>query len=651
MKKSLIIIFILTLFLEIFVFNYKSYRVLSSENEKEFLKSDFSLVEQTDDYKYIEIENIDENVKTLHVFLDNVEDGVKYEVFYTDKTSEGFRYLGTKNYVQNVEKSQFLDTYLSGKSNKIGVKVYDSNATVEKINVNEKIPFEFNFLRFIILYLILISIFIIKNGNIFKIPYSKTNFKQEIALFSVLAIFVCLIFYINVYSEPKSIKDFYAYDFVNSISNGRLYLEHEPSEELLSLDNPYDTTSRTQEKLIKGNDYVWDSALYNQKFYVYFGILPALILLVPFHLLTNLYLSSASAVLIFSILTGFALKRLIENIFTRYFANIPFKFMLYSFLILLFGSQILVLNGIPRFYELAIISGMFFAIMGMNFVLESIKNNEVNYKYVFLSSLFLSLAVACRPTMLLVSFIALPFYLKILINNIKQKNNIVKSIVVISIPYIIIGSLLMYYNFIRFGNILEFGASYQITVNDMSKLNNRFMTIGTGIMCNLFGIPIFTSSFPFIVNNENLFSFYGYYYIENMIGGLFILSPICFYIFALRGIWKKSQNKKTCYTVLIFTIVGFTICILSIMKAGSVPRYLGDYAWILILAGIMAFMESYISYKSEEAKKISNNILKIMVIYIIFVNLCGGIVSEASRFQTNSPEEFYKLKYSIDFWE
>ena len=116
MKKGFIILFILTLFLEIFVFNYKSYRVLSSKNEIEFSKKDFSLVEQTDEYKYVEIENIDEEVKTLHIFLDNVTNGTKYEVFYTDETSSGFRYLGTKNYAKNVWKSTYLDTYLSGKS-------------------------------------------------------------------------------------------------------------------------------------------------------------------------------------------------------------------------------------------------------------------------------------------------------------------------------------------------------------------------------------------------------------------------------------------------------------------------------------------------------------------------------------------------------
>ena len=95
--------------------------------------------------------------------------------------------------------------------------------------------------------------------------------------------------------------------------------------------------------------------------------------------------------------------------------------MLYSFLILLFGSQILILNGTPRFYELAVISGLFFAIMGINFLFIAIKSDEINYKYIFLTSLFLSLAVACRPTMLLVSLIALPVFFNTFLENIKYK--------------------------------------------------------------------------------------------------------------------------------------------------------------------------------------------------------------------------------------
>ena len=186
--------------------------------------------------------------------------------------------------------------------------------------------------------------------------------------------------------------------------------------------------------------------------------------------------------------------------------------------------------------------------------------------------------------MLLTSLIAMPVFIKTFIKNCKEKKNVGKTLLCIGIPYILIGGLLMFYNYIRFGSIFEFGASYQLTVNDMLHLKNRFMTIGVGLVCNLFGIPVVTTSFPFITTNQNLLSFYGYYYIEDMIGGLFILVPICFSIFSLPKLWKKSKNKEVCYAILTFSVVGLIICILSIMMAGSLQRYIIDYGWMLILA-------------------------------------------------------------------
>ena len=357
------------------------------------------------------------------------------------------------------------------------------------------------------------------------------------------------------------------------------------------------------------------------------------------------------AILIFSLLTIWSLKELIINIFERYFKNTPFKIMIFSMLILLFGSQILILNGRPKFYELAVISGLFFATAGINFLLMGIKEKDIKYKYIFLSSLFLSLSVACRPTMLFTSLIALPVFIKIFVKNLRKKQNIGKSIASICIPYILIGSLLMYYNYIRFNSIFEFGASYQLTVNDMSSLKNRIITIGTGIVCNLFGMPSFTSSFPFIETNKNILTFYGYYYIEDMIGGLFILTPICFAIFSLRKLWKKSENKEVCYAILTFSVIGLILCIVSIMMAGSLQRYLIDYGWMLIIAGIMSFAELRNVYKTDEGKHLLDKILKVLVIYIVVVNLCTGIRAEKNYFKNFSTEQFYKLRYSVDFWE
>ena len=650
MKKGIVKILIVVLFLEVFVFNYQSYRILSSNNKKEFNQEDFSKYETNDEYTYIEIDNLSDEIKTLNLNLNNIAN-VEYQFFYTDDTSSGFRKMPAKNYIQNLENSKYICTYLSGKSNKIAVKIYSENVQVDKITINEKIPFKFNLARAIVLFLILYFIYCVKKCDFFDETYSKENYKQSITVFLVMMSFVFLAGYINLSSGNVKETDYYATDFVDALSNGKVYLEKAPSEELTSLENPYDTTQRNENSLKRGKDYIWDSSYYNGKYYSYFGILPALILMVPYHLLTGKYMLVHFAILIFSLLTIWSLKELVINIFERYFKNTPFKIMIFSMIILLFGSQILILNGRPKFYELAVISGLFFATAGINFLFMGIKQKDIKYKYIFLSSLFLSLSVACRPTMLFTSLIALPVFIKIFIKKFKEKRNIGKSIASICIPYILIGSLLMYYNYIRFNSIFEFGASYQLTVNDMSNLKNRVMTIGTGIVCNLFGMPSFTSSFPFIETNKNILTFYGYYYIEDMIGGLFILTPICFAIFSLRKLWKKSENKEVCYAILTFSVIGLILCIASIMMAGSLQRYLIDYGWMLIIAGIMSFVELRNVYKTDEGKHLLDKILKILVVYIVIINLCAGIHAEKNYFKHYSPERFYKLRYSVDFWE
>ena len=583
MKKGILQILILVLFLEVFIFNYQSFRVLSSNNEKFFSPTEFSEYKTIENYTYVQIDNISEEVKTVHINLKN-EENVDYQFFYTDETSSEFRETASKQYVQKLEQSKYISTYLSGKSKKIAIKVYSPDAEIDSITINEKIPFRFNFGRVLILFIILSFMYCIKKCDFLKVPYSRENYKQQIAIFLACMLFVFITGYINLCSGNVKELNYYETDFVDALSNGKISLDEEPSEKLENLKNPYDVTERNKNSLKRGKDYIWDASYYNGKYYSYFGILPALIMLVPYHLISGEYMAISMAILIFSLMTIWSLKELILRIFERYFKDVPFKLIIYSIMIILFGSQILFLNGRPMFYELAVISGLFFATTGINFLLIGIENENTKYKYIFLSSIFLSLSVACRPTMLLTSLIAMPVFIKIFIKNCKEKRNVTKTLLYIGIPYILIGGMLMFYNYIRFGSIFEFGASYQLTVNDMLHLKNRFMTIGIGLVCNLFGIPVFTTSFPFITTNQNLLSFYGYYYIEDMIGGLFILVPICFSIFSLPKLWKKSKNKEVCYAILTFSVVGLIICILSIMMAGSLQRYIIDYGWMLILA-------------------------------------------------------------------
>ena len=85
--------------------------------------------------------------------------------------------------------------------------------------------------------------------------------------------------------------------------------------------------------------------------------------------------------------------------------------------------------------------------------------------------------------------------------------------------------------------------------------------------------------------------------------------------------------------------------------AGSNQRYLIDYSWMIIISGILIFMWIYNYFKSDEAKKILNYFLIIITIYTALMGLSSGILSEKSYMERNSPEEYYKTKYMVCFWE
>ena len=64
---------------------------------------------------------------------------------------------------------------------------------------------------------------------------------------------------------------------------------------------------------------------------------------------------------------------------------------------------------------------------------------------------------------------------------------------------------------------------------------------------------------------------------------------------------KIIENKKLKIIINSLLIVGLLIAILSIAMAGSNQRYLVDYAWMIILAGLLIFITLYNDLKTKDS--------------------------------------------------
>ncbi len=475
-------IFLICFVLETILFNITTYISVIRKGEKQTFNIGDNynfLYTDNEDEIIIPIDNINQNIKSLKLNLkENMNiDKFDYRIAYADETSKELRWMqNIKTCVNGNEKTEYISLFLSGNVSRIQVLIDNTaeveNGLIDSITINENIKFKFNILRFVIVFAIFLFIYLVKDAE--KI-FIKTSFKQEVCLLLIVFFAILIANTLNNFSGSEEL-DFYSNEFLSSIKNGQTNLPVDPSDKIKNLEDPYDTLVRGNEAE-RGKDYIWDTAYYNGKAYVYFGIVPLLLLFLPFNLITKLNMGCNVAVLIYSAFAFFLLKEILVNIINKYFKEVSFKIVVSALASLCFGSLILFLNGIPRYYEVAIISGLFFSLLGILLILQSEDKNS--YIKMFFGCLSLALAVGCRPTYLFISLIILPILAQKLIKNVKSKNKkeVIKELIAVMIPYITVGLALMYYNYIRFDSIFEFGAKYQLTINNMAKLGSRLYTI------------------------------------------------------------------------------------------------------------------------------------------------------------------------------
>ena len=207
MKKffsKLLIILICALFLEVIVFNITSYRTFWGKYEKKYYdEGEFLYYGEDENKAFIKFDNINKKVATIKLNFTHVGEVSEYKVFYSDATSDEYSELNSKEYIRNYEKSKYMPLYLSGEVKgfiiSIDKQIYDSEK-FEGITINEKIPFDFNVVRFICTFIVILFIVSLKKSEFFNKEYSMENLRQEAILLLILAVFFVSTAFINNYS-------------------------------------------------------------------------------------------------------------------------------------------------------------------------------------------------------------------------------------------------------------------------------------------------------------------------------------------------------------------------------------------------------------------------------------------------------------------
>lgn len=229
---------------------------------------------------------------------------------------------------------------------------------------------------------------------------------------------------------------------------------------LYALD-PYDPTMHTPYNCL------WDASLYKGKYYIYFGPVPALLLWVPYYLITGSSLSTSAMTFLFAsagtasliVTLHYMLSALPKR---QYLASIFFGTLAISY-----GTWLPYIMK-PSTYEVSIAGSYCFTAMGFMFLMLAAQRSKEtpDYRSMLLASLCMGLAVGCRHLHvlnILALFIAWIMFIR------QHRQHWLAIGLALAAPWLVIIECLMAYNYIRFGNAFETGMYYQLTIENLQK--------------------------------------------------------------------------------------------------------------------------------------------------------------------------------------
>ena len=679
--KFMLIVLIAAALLEITLFQYPTYSSFMSNGEQFSLtpstasaagvgytqNSDGSVTisgEQEVSLEYNNVNRVIDTIKTDLEFIDNSK-GVNLTVDAADETHFTKRLnIGTKE-ITNNESSKYIRMNLSGKVSSIKLKFNNVKSsdkiTIKNFEFNASIPFNIMYLRFLLISLLALLTYALFSSKALKEVFAKNEKKSGAA---ILALFLAALVFMtavigcklpdgglaNDFKEPA--KNQINQEIVDAFAQGKVELDIEPTEGFKALSNPYDWSLR----LASGEQGAWDHVYFNGKYYSYYGVAPVLVLFLPYHMITDNYFPTDIAVYLFSVIGLAFLCWLYFEVIRRFFSKLPMRIALSGFVVMISSCGVFYLTGRTLFYEISISSGFMFTTLGAFLLVTSniFEKKRVNPVRILFASLCFGLAVLSRPTLAVYAVCAVLFFGWRIVRDFRSRTKgRVSFAICAAAPIVACGIFQMWYNFVRFGSILDFGISYSVTINDFTKNSFYLIFVLISLYGYLFAAPALSPTYPFVSNNFNRLGANGYYFqdVGSLPGIIFLAFPVLGYIFsekALRLIPDKKQRLKYAWMVGLPCLLMPIVIICSVWESGYAVRYVADFSWEMLTGALVILYFLYLRSEKAQHKKLFEKFMAFSAVAAVIINgiLIFNFTFESSKY----PEASAMLTQMISFW-
>ncbi len=446
----------------------------------------------------------------------------------------------------------------------------------------------------------------------------------------------------------------YSY-LAQAMADGQLYLEQEPPQWLIDMENPYDKGARDQLQKATGEPYLWDVAYFEGHYYVYFGVVPVLVFYLPFFLLFHCSFPTAIGVWLCAIAFILGCTALLDRFARYHFSHVSLGLYLLLQLPLVFCSGIMYLVKHPTFYSLPIVMALALSVWGLYLWMRGRRSENPCLCYV-LGSLCMALVLGCRPQLIVLSCVAFPLFWRHYITkgNIRTKRGALEFICLIA-PYLIVGFGIMWYNAARFGSPFDFGSNYNLTTNDMTSRGWASGRLLPALFAFFLQTPATVGTFPYLQACSFDTTYMGQTIKEVTFGGVFACMPVLWLlVFTPRAIRMRVKQKST-HTVAgvmgVLLASAIVVALADAEMAGILQRYYADFSvMLLLIAVLVVFIFNDNIDRESMGYEIAVKILTVLVGISLLYVLCLCFTAESDWYSSAYPWAYQRLLHMFQFW-
>lgn len=646
--KKLVIFFFVSALLEVLVFNGKALFSWNASHQR----PDFVMEGTT-----VSISGMAGEPHYLYVGVSSYVDGkeqvpVNVRVRIMDEGNSDYYDLEQVTLYPPVEKSKYLAVHSYGDIQ--GMQIVLSTTAPADIQVTDivydaRVPWFISVPRMLAVFggICLIWVVLRPNARIYKRQWKVWG--RRVAVAVVLGL-NSLIFLFLVRSNPAFLEPVWPYHYqyhqlAVSLSQGKVSIDAGNENMRAALDameNPYDSRLRMQTVPDVGN--VWDTCYYQGEFYVYFGIVPVLLFYLPCYLLFQTAFPTWLGVFIASVgvLGGFFY--LVNQIRRKWFPESPYMYCL--LLSVIGGNSLNMFCALLHadFYYLPILMALCFVLWGIGLILSAAESwnqgKHVKWK-IAAGSLCMALTAGCRPQFLVGSVLIIPVLWPLFWKDRKSRETLSRLMALV-LPYIIVAAGLMFYNYIRFGSVFDFGANYNLTTNDMTRRGMNPGRVPDGIFMYLFQPFSMRLEFPFAEVTPFYSGYLGDVVRDWTFGGAFWTRPVLLAVFCIAAVKQELRRKKMRGFTFLCLCMAVLVVLADTEMSGILNRYFMDFLWLLWVVAVVVIFQMAEKYESSSGGKW-------LLCFILFAGMWGigyelGMAFRGSGIMNDNVHRYYMIK-------